>query len=122
MEAHSAAWDPPVVPSCVFSQPPLASVGLSEHAAAQSGLDVAIKLTDTSGWLSSQRVGLTHTGAKTLVDRATGRILGAHILGHGAEEVANVFALAIAQRLTADDFKAMLWAYPTASSEVVYLV
>lgn len=122
VEAHSAAWDPPVVPSCVFSQPPLASVGLSEHAAAQSGLDVAIKLTDTSGWLSSQRVGLAHTGAKTLVDRATGRILGAHILGHGADEVANVFALAIAQRLTADDLKAMLWAYPTASSEVVYLV
>jgi glutathione reductase (NADPH) len=122
VEPHSAVWDPPVVPSCVFSQPPLASVGLSERAVVQDGLDVAIKLTDTSGWLSSQRVGLTHTGAKTIVDRSTGRILGAHILGHNAEEVANVFALAIAEHLTADELKSMLWAYPTASSEVVYLV
>jgi glutathione reductase (NADPH) len=118
----SATWSPVVVPSCVFSQPPLAAVGLSESAAAEQGLDVVVKLTDTSGWLSSQRVGLAHTAAKTIVERESGRILGAHVLGHGAEDVANVFALAIAQRLSADDLKALLWAYPTPSSEIVYLV
>jgi glutathione reductase (NADPH) len=122
VKRHSAIWDPEVVPSCVFSQPPLAAVGLSEAAAAEQGIDVVVKFTDTSQWLSSQRVGLTHTGAKTLVDSDSGRILGAHFLGHGAEDVANVFALAIAQHLTADDLKAMLWAYPTASSEIVYFV
>ena len=118
----SATWDPPVIPSCVFSQPPLACVGLRVSEAEERGLDVVVKLTDTSEWLSSQRVGLKHTAAKTLVERGTGRILGAHVLGHGAEDIANVFATAIAQRMTAEQLKDMLWAYPTASSEIVYLV
>ena len=122
VKPHSATWDPPVIPSCVFSQPPLASVGLTQRDAEERGLDVVVKLTDTSEWLSSQRVGLRHTAAKTIVERPTGTILGAHLLGHGAEEVANVFALAIAQRMTAEQLKGMLWAYPTASSEVAYLV
>ena len=118
----SATWDPPVIPSCLFSQPPLARVGLFEHEATERGLDVVVKFTDTSEWLSSTRVGLKHTAAKTLVERSTGRILGAHFLGHGAEDVANVFAIAIAQRMTAEQLKDSLWAYPTASSEIVYLV
>jgi glutathione reductase (NADPH) len=118
----SATWDPPVIPSSVFSQPPLAAVGLSERSARERGLDVQVKFVDTSKWLSSQRVGLAHTGAKTIIDRASGQLLGAHVLGHGAEEVANVFALAIAQKVTAEELKAVIWAYPTASSEIVYMV
>ena len=118
----SATWEPDVVPSAVFSQPPLAGVGLSEPAALAAGTDVDVKFTDTSEWLSSQRVGLTHTGAKVLTDRGSGRILGAHILGHHAEEMVNLFALAVAQRMTATELKAVLWAYPTATSEIVYLL
>jgi glutathione reductase (NADPH) len=118
----SAVWNPVAIPSSVFSQPPLARVGLHQHEAEAAGIDVEVKLTDTSDWLSSQRVGLKHTAAKTIIERATGRILGAHILGHGAEETINVFALAIAQGMTAEQLKAIPWAYPTASSEIVYLV
>ena len=116
----SATWEPAVIPSAVFSQPPLCAVGLSERQARERGTDVDVKLSDTSGWLSSQRVGLKHTAAKTIVERSTGRILGAHVLGHGAEETANLFALAIAARQTVDDLKRVLWAYPTASSEIDY--
>jgi len=118
----SATFEPSVIPSAAFSQPPIASVGLSERQATVRGLDVAVKLTDTSGWVSSQRVGLKHAGAKTIVDRRTGRVLGAHIVGHNAEEVINIFALAIAQRATAEELKSLLWAYPTSSSEIVYLL
>jgi len=117
-----ATFDPRVIPTALFSQPPLAKVGLSEQAARDAGHDVEVRLTDTSGWLSAQRVGLTHAGAKLLLDRATGRLLGAHVLGHNAEEFINLFALAISQGLTADDLKTVLWAYPTATSEVVYLL
>lgn len=118
----SATFDPAVIPSVVFSQPPLASVGLSERASRDAVDEVDVKLTDTSGWLSAQRVGLTHTGAKILSDRVSGRLIGAHVLGHNAEELINLFALSIAQGLTADDLRAILWAYPTATSEIVYLV
>lgn len=118
----SATFDPPVVPSIVFSDPPLASVGLDERSVSERDVDVEVKLTDTSAWLSSQRVGLHHTGAKTFVDRKTGKVLGAHVLGHNADELINLFALAIAYGVTVDELKAQLWGYPTASSEIVYLV
>ena len=118
----SATFEPSAIPSAAFSQPPIASVGLSERQANERGLDVEVKLTDTSDWVSSQRVGLKRAGAKTIVDRRTGRILGAHIVGHNAEEVINLFALAIAQRATAEDLRSLLWAYPTSSSEIVYLL
>jgi glutathione reductase (NADPH) len=118
----SAVFDPPVVASVAFSDPPLASVGLSEREAKERGLEVDVKLTDTSGWVSTQRVGLRHSGAKTLVERGSGRVLGAHLLGHGAEEVVNVFALAIERGATAEELRRVLWAYPTGSSEIAYLL
>ena len=61
-------------------------------------------------------------GAKVLVDRGTRRVVGAHLLGHHAEEVVNVFAAAMVAGFTTTDLKAIPWAYPTAGSEIVYLV
>ena len=124
IEPGSATFAPAVTPSVVFSDPPLASVGMtaSEAAAAAEGRDVEVKFSETSGWASSRRVGLRQTGVKTVVDRSTGKVLGAHVLGHHAEELVNVFALAIARHLTAEELKGMLWSYPTAGFEVVYLV
>ena len=117
----TARFDPLATPSVVFSHPPLATVGMSEAAARAAGLDIAVKLTDTSGWWSSKRVGLRHSGAKTIVEASTGRILGATLLGHGADEVVNLLSLAINRGATADELKGGLWAYPTAGSEVAYL-
>jgi glutathione reductase (NADPH) len=122
LEPGPARFAPVVTPSVVFSDPPLASVGLTEDQARERGLDVEVKLTDTSAWASSRRVGQRVSGAKTIVERGSGRIVGAHLLGHGAEEVINVFAAAIAGGLTASDLKGGLWAYPTAGSEIVYLL
>jgi glutathione reductase (NADPH) len=121
LEPGSASFDPLAVPSVVFSDPPLASVGPTEALARERGLDVDVRLTDTSAWVSTQRVGLTVSGAKTLVERGTGRIVAAHLLGHAADEAINVVAAAIAGGLTAADLKETLWAYPTAGSELVYL-
>lgn len=117
-----AEFDPAVTPSVVFSDPPLASVGLTEAQAAGQGLDVRASLVDRTSWASSRRIGARSAGAKVLVEQGTGLIVGAHLLGHHAEEVINVFAAAIAGGLTADDLKAMPWAYPTAGSEIGYLV
>jgi glutathione reductase (NADPH) len=121
VDEGSATFDPVAVPSVVFSYPPLASVGLTEAAARERGLDVDVKATDASDWVSTRRVGLTVSGSKTLVERGSGRILGAHLLGHGADETINVLASAIAGGLTSDDVRSTLWAYPTAGSELVYL-
>jgi glutathione reductase (NADPH) len=57
-----------------------------------------------------------------VTDAATGRLLGGHLLGVNADEVVNVLALAVRHGLTADDLTAMTWSYPTATSELPYLL
>ena len=122
LEPGSAVFAPKAVPSVVFSDPPLASVGLTEARANADGLDVEVKFTDTSGWASSRRVGVRISGAKTIVERGSGRIVGAHLLGHAAEEVVNVFAAAMMGGLTAEDLRSAIWSYPTDSYNVAYLL
>jgi len=110
------------IPSVVFTTPPLVRVGLSEEAARAQGLRFTTRHEDTSGWYSSRRVALPHTGFKTLVEEGTGRILGAHLLGPHAEEVINLFALAIRAGLRANDLQQMVYAYPTSASDVGYML
>jgi glutathione reductase (NADPH) len=110
------------IPSVVFTTPPLARVGLSEEAARAQGLHFRTHREDTSGWYSSRRVALPHTGSKVLVEEGTDRLLGAHLLGLHAEEVINLFALAIRAALRASDLKTMVYAYPTSASDVSYMV
>jgi len=110
------------VPSVVFTTPPLARVGLSEEAARSQGLHFRTHREDTSGWYSSRRVALPHTGSKVLVEEGTDHLLGAHLLGLHAEEVINLFALAIRAGLRASDLKTMVYAYPTSASDVSYMV
>ncbi len=110
------------VPTVVFTVPALASAGLREDVARQQGLKFKVKHEDTSDWYSSRRVNLKHSGFKVLVEEDSNRILGAHLLGEHAEEVINLFALAIRSGLKADDLKTMIYAYPTSASDVSYMV
>jgi glutathione reductase (NADPH) len=106
------------IPSVVFTTPPLARVGLTEEAAKEQGLRFAVRSGDTSDWYTSRRVGLRHTGFKTLVEEGTQRILGAHLLGPHAEEVINLFGLAIRKGMGAHDLTDMVYAYPTGASDL----
>ena len=110
------------VPSVVFTVPPLATVGLSEQAAREQGLRVRISHQKTASWYSSRRVGEEYSGIKVLVEEGSGRILGAHLLGPQAEEVINLFAVAIRSGLTATDLNGMMFAYPTHGSDIWYMV
>ena len=109
------------IPSVVFTTPPLARVGLLEEAARAQNLHFATHYGDTSSWYSSRRVALPHSGYKVLVEEGTDRILGAHLFGYHAEEVINLFALAIRAGLRASDLKQMIYAYPTSASDVSYM-
>ncbi len=84
-----------VTPTVVFSIPPLAAVGLSEASARAQGLRFTVKHEDTSDWYSSRRVGNKYSSYKVLIEDETGRILGAHLFGPHADEVINLFALAM---------------------------
>jgi glutathione reductase (NADPH) len=110
------------VPSVVFTVPPLASVGLQQAAAREQGLHFRTNSQDTADWYSSRRVRMRHSGFKVLVEEESDRILGAHLLGAHAEEVINLFAVAIRMGLRASDLKHMVYSYPTSSSDVTYML
>lgn len=108
----------PPIPNVVFTLPPLAAVGLSEAAARDQGLAFETHSGDTAGWYSSLRVGARHSGYKVLVEKKTGAILGAHVLGPGAEEQINLFAMAMGAGLSANAIKGSLFAYPSYASDL----
>lgn len=110
------------IPSVVFTIPALASVGMDERAAKAAGLKFRVHQKETASWYTSRRVAEQHAGFKTLVEEGSDRILGAHVLGPHAEEVINIFALAIRHGVPAGDVRRMVYAYPTSSSDIAYMV
>lgn len=81
------ASDHRFVPSAVFTDPQIAMVGMTEDEARADGYDVVTKVQkfgDTAyGWAMEDEHGLV----KLIGDRATGKILGAHVMGHQASSI-----------------------------------
>jgi glutathione reductase (NADPH) len=109
------------VPSVAFTLPPIAAVGLSEAAARQQMANVRVKSARVPDWYTARRIAETVYGYKTII-ADTGRILGAHIVGPHADEVINLFGLAIRHELTAADLKSTMFAYPTGASDIGYML
>ncbi|HEU4352426.1 MAG TPA: glutathione-disulfide reductase [Burkholderiales bacterium] len=107
------------VPTAVFANPNLATVGLSEEKARErfSALDVyktsfrALKLT-----MSEQQ---ERTFMKLVVDRASQRVVGAHMIGADAGEVIQCIAIAVKLGATKAEFDATIGIHPTAAEEFV---
>lgn len=122
LHSNSQLFDGSPVPTTVFTVPPLASIGLTEEQAAEKGRDVIVTYQETSEWYSAKRINEPVSGFKTLVDRHTGQIVGAHLLGSGSDEVINLFALAMKHNLSASAIRDVLFAYPTHSSDIKYML
>ena len=112
----------PPIPSLVFTVPPLASVGLQESKAREQGLDFETHFERTDSWYSSARIGEEYSAHKVLIEKETGRVLGAHLLGANAEELVNLFTMAIGRGMSSKDIKAMIFGYPTFASDMGYMV
>ncbi len=118
LKATTTVPDYTGVPTAVFTIPELTRVGLLEQDAKDQGLDVDVRYDDTSGWYSNYRIGETAAAAKILIDRASDRIVGAHLLGPEYGELVNILGLAIKLNLTTRQLKSMTAAYPTAGSDL----
>lgn len=108
-------------PSVVFTLPPLAMAGLSEDEARRQGQRIRVSAAQTPGWFTARRLNERIYGHKLIVGADSGAILGVHLVGPGAEEVINLFALAIRHGLTDEDLKSAIFAYPTATSDIGYM-
>jgi glutathione reductase (NADPH) len=106
------------IPANVYTVPALASVGLTEAEATEQGLDVTVKANDLGTWRSSATHAESVAFSKVLIENGTGRILGAHIVGHGGEEIIHIFALAMQHGLTAEDLANTVYGYPTFASDI----
>ena len=107
-----------VIPSCVYTVPALATVGLTEEEAAAKGLAVKVTTNDMRDWFSGKSYAETVAWSKVLLDEAEDRILGAHMVGHQGEELIHLFALAMRHNIPASSIKEDLFAFPTFSSDV----
>jgi len=122
INGNKKSMDYSLVPSVVFTIPPMGSVGLTEEQAREKGLKYRINMADTTNWYNSRRLGYKKTGFKILIDKKTDRIIGAHILAPGAEEVIDFFMLAIKTGIKVSEIKDMVFSYPSGTYDIKYMV
>ena len=104
-----------VVPSCVYTEPEIASVGLTEEGAKAAGIPVKTGkyLTGANGKCLIE--GTESGYVKLVTDGASGRILGAQLVCPRATDMVGELTLAIQKGLTADDLSAVIHPHPTFS-------
>ena len=113
-DVERASYD--AIPQAVFTVPPLAWVGLTEEEACEKGARIAVVSHDMETWRVFAIAGERPARAKVVLEKDTGRILGAHLLGACAGELIHVFAMAMRYGLTTADLDKMVWTYPTFSA------
>ncbi len=109
------------VASAVFSQPPVASVGLTEAAARERYGEVEIYRSHFTPLKHSLTGSDEKTLMKLVVDVATDRVVGCHMVGPDAAEIVQGLAIAVKCRATKAQFDATIGIHPTAAEEFVTL-
>ncbi len=113
--------DHTTIPSAVFSQPPLAGVGLTEAEARGQFREIKVFTADFRPMknMFSERVerGLY----KLVVDAASDRMLGVHMIGPDAPEILQAAAIAVKAGLTKADFDATVALHPSMAEELVLM-
>ncbi|MDE2412710.1 MAG: glutathione-disulfide reductase [Sphingomonadales bacterium] len=113
--------DHDLVPSAVFSQPPLAAVGLTEGQARYLHGNVKVFTSDfrpmKNIFASRPERGLY----KLVVDDGTDKVLGVHMIGPDAPEILQAVAIAVRAGLTKADFDATVALHPSMAEELVLM-
>jgi glutathione reductase (NADPH) len=118
LEPQSVQAEYGAIPRVAFCVAPLASVGVSPRAAEAAGISVRVAIGDHSHTNTLRKLCATCAGYKLLIDRQSDQLVGAHLLGPGAEEMINLLAVAMEARYPAQRLKQTLLAFPTLTSAV----
>ena len=109
-----------LIPTVVFTHPPIGTVGASEaDARAQYGDAVKVFVADFTPMYHALTTRKTHTDMKLVCVGPEQRIVGCHILGTGADEMLQGFAVAIRMGATKQDFDDTVAIHPTSAEELV---
>jgi glutathione reductase (NADPH) len=110
-----------LIASAVFSQPPLAHIGLTEEAAALAGRKLNIFESDFRPMKNVLAGRNERSYMKLVVDSESDRVLGLHMLGTDAAEIVQSLAVAVTLGANKRDFDASMAVHPTAAEEFVLM-
>lgn len=103
------------IPSCIYCEPQIASVGLTEKAALEQGYNIKIGRYNFAANGKAIALGEEHGLIKTIFDSATGQLLGAHMLGAEVTELIQGFVIAMNLETTEDELMKTIFPHPTLS-------
>ncbi|MFN5782256.1 MAG: glutathione-disulfide reductase [Novosphingobium sp.] len=109
------------IPSAVFTQPPIAAVGLTEHEARAQFPDVKVFKSDFRPMQNMFSAVAERGYYKLVVDGVTDRVLGVHMLGPDAPEILQAAAIAVKAGLTKAQFDATVALHPSMAEELVLM-
>lgn len=110
-----------LIPSVVFSHPPLASIGITEDRAQKENLGVHVYRKIFRSIPDKLEQEDVKSIVKIITCSKTKEIIGCHILGQGADEVLQGFAVAITMKATLSDLNECLAIHPTLAEELILL-
>jgi len=109
-----------MIPTVIFTHPPIGTVGLSEsEARSRYGEAVKVYVADFTPMYHALTTRKTHTDMKLVCVGPQEKIVGCHIIGTGADEMLQGFAVAIRMGATKRDFDDTVAIHPTSSEELV---
>jgi glutathione reductase (NADPH) len=107
------------VATAVFSQPEIGTVGLSEDDAAKRFANLEVYRTTFRPMRHTLSGRQEKMLMKLVIDASTRTVLGAHVLGPDAGEMAQLLGISLKARLTKNDFDRTMAVHPTAAEELV---
>lgn len=107
--------DPLSVPSCIYSSPQIASVGLTESQAQAQGISVRVGKFDLGNLGKAQAMGDMEGFVKTVFDADTGELVGAHMIGADVTELIQGYVIARKMETTEEELMETVFAHPTMS-------
>jgi len=111
--------DHDLIPTAVFSQPEIGTVGLSEEDAAKKYPDLEVYRAEFRPMKATLSGRSEKMLMKLIVNAADRKVVGAHILGHEAGEMAQLLGITLKAGCTKDDFDRTMAVHPTAAEELV---
>jgi len=115
---HTLGVDYNAIPGCTYTNPQIASIGMTEAKAKEEGIDYETGTFSLSALGKAIAVGQTDGFVKIVTAKPYGEILGAHIIGKDASELIHEFCLAIRLEATAEDIISTMHAHPTMAESI----
>jgi glutathione reductase (NADPH) len=108
------------IPTVVFSHPPIATVGMNEAQAREEfGNDITVYMSDFTPMRYSLNDHGAATGMKLICAGSEERVIGIHVIGEGADEMLQGFAIALKMGATKADFDRTIAIHPSSAEELV---